>query len=106
MKLPKEINLEITKGEIVVNSGHEDCEFKAKRIHIDLTSKYAGCMSLGNTPEGYPQLFLFAQEETLNVDLTRKDKSTIITLKDYKDWLILDCWTGRYTLTVILKEPE
>lgn len=102
----KAIDIEVTEGEIIVNSGHEDCEFKAKRIYIDLVSKYADCLSLGNTVEGYPQLFLCAGEDTLKIDESNKNKATMVTLKDYKGWEILDCWVGRYTLTVILKEPQ
>lgn len=103
-RLPFTINLEIEQGEILVNEGYEEvCDLKL--LKIDLRSKYAECAACNGE---VPKVLLFASTveyaPTLYTDENNKDNLTVVTLKDYQGWEVLDCYVGRYTLTVILKK--
>lgn len=105
MQQPELVKIKIcTQGEIFVNAGYEEpCELKM--LYIDLEQKRADTISMGATVDGIPELMLYADEETLGVD-KNKGLGTVIQFPEYKGWEVLNCWVGRYTLTVILKKSK
>lgn len=98
----KDLNYQVTPGEIVVNDGWEvPGEYKV--ISFDLKSKYAEVLSWGSD-DGYPVVYLWAAERTLKTNEAMKDIPTEIKLKDYRGWDVLGTDVGRYSLTIFLEK--
>ena len=94
----------VQQGAILVNEGivHRSGD-GVVCIYFDLQSKRAECGGV-ICSEDAPVVELFANEETLHIDESKKDIPTLVAFPEYKGWEEFASHVSRYTLSLVLTD--
>lgn len=94
----------ITQGAVKVNDGYIHRRGDGVVcIYFDLESKRAEYGGVISSDEA-PIVSLYANDETLHIDESRRDEPTLVAFPEFEGWQEFSGGVSRYTLALVLTD--